>query len=149
MSVRRAQRPQSCSYEPASQYDQWRPFCLGYKLASHDDRNFECKMSRAERRPLYYNWAPKYWPSWLGIGLLRLLCLLPFRWQIGLGKSIGRLAHRIGAERRAIARRNIELCFPELSAEQRKRRAREHGEALVHISAPILTVATRRSTSAA
>jgi len=87
-------------------------------------------MSRAERRPLYYNWAPKYWPSWLGIGLLRLSCLLPFRWQIGLGKSIGRLAHRIGAERRAIARRNIELCFPELSAEQRNRLALEHFEAL-------------------
>jgi KDO2-lipid IV(A) lauroyltransferase len=68
-------------------------------------------MSRAERRPLYYNWTPKYWPTWLGLGLLRLSCLLPYKWQIGLGKWIGRLAHRIGAERRAIARRNIELCF--------------------------------------
>jgi KDO2-lipid IV(A) lauroyltransferase len=87
-------------------------------------------MKRPERRPLYRYWAPKYWPTWLGLGLLRLSCLLPLKWQIGLGQLIGRLAHRIGAERRAITRRNIELCFPELSEAQRNKLAREHFEAL-------------------
>ena len=87
-------------------------------------------MKRPERRPLHHYWAPKYWPTWIGIGLLRLSCLLPFRLHIGLGKLIGRLAHRIGAERRAITRRNIELCFPEFSAEERNQLAREHFEAL-------------------
>lgn len=43
---------------------------------------------------------------------------------------MGRLAHRIGAERRAITRRNIELCFPELSIQERNKLAREHFEAL-------------------
>ena len=87
-------------------------------------------MKRRERHPLYQFWAPKYWPSWIGLGFLRLSCLLPLNWQIGLGKSIGRLAHRIAAERRAIARRNIELCFPEYSVEERNRLAKEHFEAL-------------------
>ena len=64
------------------------------------------------------------------MGLLRLSCLLPVKWQIGLGKSIGRLAHRVSAERRAITRRNIELCFPELSEAKRNKLAREHFEAL-------------------
>ena len=87
-------------------------------------------MKRPERRPLHHYWAPIYWPTWIGLGLLRLSCLLPLRWHIGLGKLIGRLAHRIGAERRAITRRNIELCFPEFTAEERNQLAREHFEAL-------------------
>jgi len=87
-------------------------------------------MNPPGRRPLHHYRAPKYWPTWIGLGLLRLTCLLPFNWQIGLGKSMGRLAHRIGAERRAITRRNIELCFPELSTQERNKLAREHFEAL-------------------
>jgi len=87
-------------------------------------------MNRPERRPLYHYRAPKYWPTWIGLGLLRLSCLLPLKWQIGLGKALGRMAHRISAERRAITRRNIELCFPELSEVQRNKLAREHFEAL-------------------
>jgi KDO2-lipid IV(A) lauroyltransferase len=87
-------------------------------------------MKRVERRPLYHYWMPKYWPTWLGLGLLRLSCLLPFNWQIGFGKWIGRLAHRIGAERRAITRRNIELCFSELSEKERNELALRHFEAL-------------------
>ncbi len=87
-------------------------------------------MSRSPRTPIRHYWAPRYWPTWIGIGFLRLSCLLPFKWQIGLGKAIGRVAHRIGAERRAITRRNIELCFPDLSAGERDQLAREHFEAL-------------------
>lgn len=87
-------------------------------------------MPRPERLPLARYRAPKYWPTWIGLGLLRLSCLLPFRWQIALGKALGRLAHGIGAERRAIARRNIQLCFPDLSESERNRLAREHFEAL-------------------
>ncbi len=87
-------------------------------------------MERLERRPLRHYWTPRYWPTWIGLGLLRLSCLLPYRWQLAIGKAIGRLAHRIGAERRAIARRNIELCFPELSAEERDRLVLEHFESL-------------------
>ena len=87
-------------------------------------------MKRPQRRPLHHYWKPKYWPTWIGLGLLRLSCLLPLRSQIDIGKLLGRIAHRIGASRRAIARRNIELCFPELSVQERNRLVREHFEAL-------------------
>ena len=87
-------------------------------------------MKQPERRPLHHYWQPRHWPTWIGIGLLRLSCLLPLNWQIGIGKLIGRLAHRVGAERRAITRRNIELCFPELSEADRNKLAREHFESL-------------------
>jgi len=87
-------------------------------------------MKQRERRALSHFWAPRYWLIWLGLGLLRLSCLLPYEWQIGFGKAIGRLAHRVAAKRRAITRRNIELCFPELSVRERNRLARRHFEAL-------------------
>lgn len=87
-------------------------------------------MNSFERRPLSHYRAPKYWLTWIGLALLRLTCALPYRWQLGIGKGIGRLAHRVGAERRAIARRNIELCFPELTTAERDQMALEHFEAL-------------------
>ena len=87
-------------------------------------------MKRQERKPLYHYWTPNYWPAWIGFAFLRASCYLPYPWQIGVGKAIGRLAHRVGAERRAIARRNIELCFPELTTQERNKLAREHFEAL-------------------
>jgi KDO2-lipid IV(A) lauroyltransferase len=83
-----------------------------------------------ERRPLTSYWTPKYWPTWFGMGLLRLLCLLPHRAALATGRTLGRLAHRIGGSRRAIVRRNIELCFPELSAEERDALTYEHFKAL-------------------
>ena len=87
-------------------------------------------MDKTGRPPLYSYWQPRFWPTWLGIAFLRLTCLLPYRAHIALGKAIGRLGHRIGARRRAIARRNIELCFPELTEAQRNKLALEHFEAL-------------------
>lgn len=87
-------------------------------------------MARAGRKPLHHFWQPRHWPAWLGLGLLRLSCLLPYRVQLGLGKAIGRFAHALGRERRAIARRNLELCFPELTDADRNRLVRAHFEAL-------------------
>lgn len=87
-------------------------------------------MARAGRKPLHHFWTPRYWPAWLGLGLLRLSCFLPYRLQLGIGKAIGRIAHAIGRERRAIARRNLELCFPEMPGADRARLVRAHFEAL-------------------
>lgn len=84
----------------------------------------------APRKPLHDFWTPNYWPAWLGLGLLRLSCYLPYRIQLGAGKAVGRLLHRVARERRAITRRNIELCFPELSAGERDGLALAHFEAL-------------------
>ncbi len=64
------------------------------------------------------------------MGLLRLVCLLPHRTALGTGRLIGRLAHRMGGSRRAIVRRNIELCFPDLTPDERNGHAYKHFEAL-------------------
>ncbi len=84
----------------------------------------------AERKALHTYIAPWYWHLWLGLGCLRLVCLLPHRTRLAVGRLLGSLAHRLGAERRAIVRRNIELCFPEKSKSERDELAREHFAAL-------------------
>jgi len=64
------------------------------------------------------------------MGLLRIVCWLPHSAAMAIGRALGRLAHAVGAERRAIVRRNIELCFPELTIDQRNDLARKHFLAL-------------------
>lgn len=83
-----------------------------------------------DRKPLYRYRAPKYWPIWFGLGLLRLVCLLPHGAALGTGRLIGRLAHRLAGDRRAIVRRNLELCFPEKTAAEYSKLTRQHFEAL-------------------
>ncbi len=73
---------------------------------------------------------PRYWPTWLGVGVLRLACLLPYRWQMGLGRRLGALAARLLPGRLAVARRNIELCFPDKPPDEVQALARAHFRSL-------------------
>lgn len=63
---------------------------------------------------------PRYWLLWLGIGFLWLLVQLPYPVIYRLGTALGRLAMRVMKSRARIARRNLELCFPEMSAADRE-----------------------------
>lgn len=64
---------------------------------------------------------PRYWPTWLALALLRTLQLLPFPVLIWLGERLGGLAGRLPLSYVRIARRNLELCFPELDQAARER----------------------------
>ncbi|MGH8456220.1 MAG: LpxL/LpxP family Kdo(2)-lipid IV(A) lauroyl/palmitoleoyl acyltransferase [Stenotrophobium sp.] len=72
----------------------------------------------------------RYWPTWLGIALLWLICWLPLPLLIGLGKGLGWLAGRLMKSRRHVTRVNLRLCFPELDEAQREELVDEHFEAL-------------------
>jgi KDO2-lipid IV(A) lauroyltransferase len=75
--------------------------------------------------------APGHWPTWVGIGLLRVLAsLLPMGALYALGGWLGRLAMPFAGRRRGITETNIGLCFPDLPAAERRRLVREHFEAL-------------------
>ncbi|MDH3350265.1 MAG: LpxL/LpxP family Kdo(2)-lipid IV(A) lauroyl/palmitoleoyl acyltransferase [Gammaproteobacteria bacterium] len=84
----------------------------------------------ANRKPLYRYISPTTWPTWVGLGLLRIICWLPHSAALAVGRGLGAFAHLIGGKRRAIVRRNIELCFPDLSAAERDSLARRHFAAL-------------------
>ncbi|WP_346351538.1 LpxL/LpxP family Kdo(2)-lipid IV(A) lauroyl/palmitoleoyl acyltransferase [Oceanimonas sp. AH20CE76] len=64
---------------------------------------------------------PRFWPAWLGLGVLWLLVtLLPWRAQMALGRALGRLAMKPLKSRVKVARRNLELALPELSDAERE-----------------------------
>ncbi|HVI58107.1 MAG TPA: LpxL/LpxP family Kdo(2)-lipid IV(A) lauroyl/palmitoleoyl acyltransferase [Luteimonas sp.] len=73
---------------------------------------------------------PRHWPTWLGIGAMAALARLPWSWQRALGAPLGALLRTLLRGRRVIARRNLELCFPELDARAREALLREHFRAL-------------------
>jgi Kdo2-lipid IVA lauroyltransferase/acyltransferase len=74
--------------------------------------------------------APRYWPNWLGVGLIWSLTRLPYTWQIGIGRLLGR-AFRLAAKRRNnTVRINLALCFPEKSEAEREALLRRHYECL-------------------
>jgi Kdo2-lipid IVA lauroyltransferase/acyltransferase len=68
----------------------------------------------------------RYWPTWVGLGLLRLLCLLPLPVIAAIGAALGALLCRLHGSRRHIAHVNIARCFPELDAAQRDALVRAH-----------------------
>lgn len=73
---------------------------------------------------------PRYWPLWLGLGVMRLVAMLPYRLQMAIGSLIGWFMYHLVPERRVYATINLELCFPEYSAAQRKQLLRKHFDSL-------------------
>ncbi len=84
----------------------------------------------ADRKPLHHYLAPATWPTWAGLGLLRVISWLPHSFALLIGRGIGRFAHLIGGKRRAIVRCNIGLCFPDLTTGDRDALTRRHFAAL-------------------
>ncbi len=74
--------------------------------------------------------APRTWPSWLGIGVLMALARLPWPLQRALGRLMGALLKMLLRDRRAIAARNLALCFPDIDDAARAALLREHFAAL-------------------
>ena len=63
----------------------------------------------------------KFWPTWFGLGLLRLLSLLPLPISTLFGYSFGALAYLLFASRRKIALKNLVACFPEKQLSELKK----------------------------
>lgn len=64
--------------------------------------------------------APKYWATWLILACFRLLLLLPYPFLLKIGQGLGWLfaKSKVGKRRAQIARRNLQLCFPDHSEEK-------------------------------
>ena len=81
--------------------------------------------------------APRYWLTWAGLGLLRLLAFLPFGAIVHVGRGLGVVLRYLPLGFVGTARRNLELCMPELPPPARERLLKEHfaglGVALLEI----------------
>jgi len=63
---------------------------------------------------------PRFWPSWIGLGLMRLSVYLPVSMQLWSGNLMALIISPVMSSRKKIARRNLELCFPEMTDTERE-----------------------------
>jgi KDO2-lipid IV(A) lauroyltransferase len=64
-------------------------------------------------------WHPKYWPTWLLLGILWLITRLPLKANLAIARQFGRCLYYFAPRRRRITETNIRLCFPELGETER------------------------------
>lgn len=74
--------------------------------------------------------APRYWPFWIIVGVLRLAIKLPYPILIYCGKGLGRILAYLPMKSRRTTETNLQLCFPELSAPERKKLLIENFQSL-------------------
>lgn len=63
--------------------------------------------------------SPKHWLTWIGMGCWFLIAQLPYSWQMKLGRLSAPLLG-LNKKRIAIIEKNVELCFPSLTSEEKK-----------------------------
>lgn len=83
-----------------------------------------------EPRVRWALFAPQYWPTWLGLGMLRLLEPLPYPLLMGLGKWLGRIVRCLPLNFVRIARANLKLCLPDRPERERETLLNRHFESL-------------------
>ncbi|WP_180040581.1 MULTISPECIES: LpxL/LpxP family Kdo(2)-lipid IV(A) lauroyl/palmitoleoyl acyltransferase [unclassified Acinetobacter] len=79
-------------------------------------------------QPGKFQWSfllPQYWGIWIGIVFLMILAILPWAVQYRLGQFLGSVAFNNLKSRRKTTIRNMEVCFPEWTAEQVEANARQ------------------------
>ena len=76
--------------------------------------------------PFYRYLSPRYWITWVMLGWLRLVILLPFPMVIGIGRNMGRLLSVIPSKAKKIATINVSRCYPELDSKQVQLRVKQH-----------------------
>jgi KDO2-lipid IV(A) lauroyltransferase len=60
--------------------------------------------------------SPRFWPAWIGVGVMKLIAMLPYKMLMGIGRLLGEIIERVPSPRREVAAINVALCFPELDA---------------------------------
>ena len=75
-------------------------------------------------------WLPWYWHVWIFYAWLRAVAPLPLRYRVALGKPLGRVLCPLFRSRCRTVRRNLEVCFPELSGRELDTLCRRHYESV-------------------
>jgi KDO2-lipid IV(A) lauroyltransferase len=81
------------------------PTAGGEAVAAEEQRPFGELLVRVLRLILLY-------------AILRPIVMLPFSWQLAVGRALGRLGYRVARKPRRIVHANLRACFPELSPEE-------------------------------
>lgn len=73
---------------------------------------------------------PRYWLTWFTVAILRCIALLPARWLIRFGPTLGSLLYRLVSRRRQVAKNNIKRAFPNKTADEVDSLTRSHFQSL-------------------
>jgi KDO2-lipid IV(A) lauroyltransferase len=74
---------------------------------------------------------PRYWPTWLMLAIMRVMALLPLSILRAFARILGGVLCRLPLRFVHIARRNLELCLPEMPAQRRRQILHGHFRSLV------------------
>jgi len=81
--------------------------------------------------------SPRYWPTWVLLGVMRLAAWMPLRLIVWLGGLAGELLYLLAIERRRVAAINLAIAYPEAD----KRRLRKLSRACFrNVSTAILEI---------
>jgi len=69
---------------------------------------------------------PKYWPTWLGLGLAAIFSTFPTSVRHRIGNKIGSYIYNNNKKRKHIVTTNLNVAFPELSETERNDMALAH-----------------------
>ena len=75
------------------------------------------------------NWRfylPQRWPMWAALWMLKSLARRDYSASLRFGRRLGEFARRLPLPQKKVVRRNIELCFSEMSAAERQRLLEQH-----------------------
>jgi lauroyl/myristoyl acyltransferase len=75
---------------------------------------------------------PRYWLTWLGVGLFSILAFVPWKLRYHLGRLIGYVIYKRNPKRQHIVQTNLTLCFPEQTPVQRERMVLAHLQDYAH-----------------
>lgn len=96
--------------------------CVGFKRSLTIVTNTSSFLSRFI--------APRYWPTWAGIGASWCIARLPYAWLMHVGRALGGILGVLPGHRRRVASVNLALCFPELTEPQRHFLLKRHFQSL-------------------
>lgn len=68
----------------------------------------------------------KNFSNYFGVALLKLLVSLPYKTLVSIGYGLGFLGAHIPNSRNHVVQKNLELCFPELSAQEINQLRKDH-----------------------
>jgi KDO2-lipid IV(A) lauroyltransferase len=82
--------------------------------------------------PLHRFWTPRWWPVWIGFGILRGLAALPWILQRALAGGLGTLAWYVARRDRRTTLINLRLAYPKLTEVERRAIGHLHFRSLVY-----------------
>jgi Kdo2-lipid IVA lauroyltransferase/acyltransferase len=83
-------------------------------------------------RPLSDFLAPRWWPVWIGLGIVRALAALPWALQSALARGLGAIAWTVARRDRRITLVNLRLAYPMTPERERRAIGKRHFQSLVY-----------------